>query len=674
MDVKEHEYADDPSRGHPDVRTNLPGTEYFFLGNGLIQAALQISAERRATPLGLLIMDPETLGPKRACLSLDSERGLAGTALTIISGRDRVAARHGRVLALRTEKEGIPAVEASWSAAGFRVTESFFCPDRTRPRLIRTVRVLNTSRAARGLRLETGVKAAILSRTVRVSPGEERSFSIEYSLAGRGRAMTARCAWSEQASPSPSAKAFWGGAAQIRFHHPLLDHLFAAARHQLPAVVAGSGKLDGSIWQYNLEWVRDQAFVGEALASLGFPGTARSIFARIFDRSVAEDGSPFDSSRRRSPDECEFDQNGVLLSTLDAYASWSGDEDFLRSRWTRIRRVAEFPLRPEFRHRPSGLLHNRREFWERHSAHGIEDGVELAHPLFLARGLGSAAGIARVLGKRREAERWLRAGWRLRRAAFENGPFGLIEGGRLIKRRLVSGDVQREIVPEPNDLPPIPVPLFQPGRHLLDPDTSTALPIALGFLPPRGGTAKRTLDDLETLWNQRWTGGGYGRYHVSSEPDSPGPWPFASLFVARALFEAENDQKVWRVLNWLGRVPGGKSGSWFEFYGPRPVPPCPQVGIIPWTWAEIVFLLIRHMLGVRPALDGLLLRPRLLAGIDRVDAELPMRGRVLKLEVERGGPKTRPACWIDGRRLSFSRRGIFWPHAAKAEVVKVVMK
>ena len=36
-------------------------------------------------------------------------------------------------------------------------------------------------------------------------------------------------------------------------------------------------------------------------------------------------------------------------------------------------------------------------------------------------------------------------------------------------------------------------------------------------------------------WNQAWTDGGYGRYHTSSEPDSPGPWPFASLFVARVM-------------------------------------------------------------------------------------------------------------------------------------------
>ena len=43
----------------------------------------------------------------------------------------------------------------------------------------------------------------------------------------------------------------------------------------------------------------------------------------------------------------------------------------------RITALAEYPLRPEFRHGPSGMLSGSREFWERHAAHGIEPGLEL---------------------------------------------------------------------------------------------------------------------------------------------------------------------------------------------------------------------------------------------------------------------------------------------------------
>lgn len=674
MNVQEHIYADDPRRGPFDVRTDSAGTEYGFMGNGLIQAAVQVSSHRRATPLGLLLMDPEVLGPKRASLSLDPERGLEATAVTIVSGGVRFGPPRRGVRIRRTEVEGVPGFEASWAAGPWRVTESFRCPDRTTPRLVRTIRVRNAAPGPRRLRVETGLPGKALIRSLRLGAGEERLLAVAYTLAGRSPRREARCAWTERTAASPSALRFWNAAARITFPHPLLDRLLAAARHQLPSVVARSGKVDGGIWQYNLEWVRDQALMAEALVSLGFASTGKTMLGRIFERSVAADGATFDSGRLRPPEESEFDQNGVLLSALDAYASWTGDLAFLRSWWPRIRALAEFPLRPAFRDAASGLLHNRREYWERHAAHGVRDGMELAHQLYVARGLGSAAGIARLLGRMNEAQRWLREGWRLRRAAFGGGRFGMIESGRLIKRRLTTGAVQRDISPGADSGLAAGVPLFEPGRHRLDPDTSTALPIALGLLPARGRIAARTLADLETLWNQRWTGGGYGRYHVSSEPDAPGPWPFASLFVARALFEAGDDRRVWRVLEWMGRVQGGRAGSWFEFYGPRPVPPCPQVGIIPWTWAEIVFLLVRHILGVRPGLDGLILRPRLPEGLDEAEAELPMRGRVLKLRLERADRGSRPACWANGRKRPWPAGGVFWPHAARVENIRIALK
>jgi len=40
MEVKEHFYADDPRCGPEDAWTTLPGVDYFFIGNGLIQAAV----------------------------------------------------------------------------------------------------------------------------------------------------------------------------------------------------------------------------------------------------------------------------------------------------------------------------------------------------------------------------------------------------------------------------------------------------------------------------------------------------------------------------------------------------------------------------------------------------------------------------------------------------------
>ena len=79
MEVREHFYAEDPSLGPVDGKTALEGVEYFFLGNGRIQAAVQVTAAAGATPVGLAVTDPERFGPKRAALTFDPEKGLAAT-------------------------------------------------------------------------------------------------------------------------------------------------------------------------------------------------------------------------------------------------------------------------------------------------------------------------------------------------------------------------------------------------------------------------------------------------------------------------------------------------------------------------------------------------------------------------------------------------------------------
>ena len=180
---------------------------------------------------------------------------------------------------------------------------------------------------------------------------------------------------------------------------------------------------------------------------------------------------------------------------------------------------------------------------------------------------------------------------------------------------------------------PDAAPLAAEGDHFLNPDTSAALPIALGFIAPDSPISRATLDNLELLWNQDWKGGGYERYHFASEPDSPGPWPFPSLFVARAYLETGDFAKVWRILHWMSTIPGAESGSWFEFYGPRIAPPFPQVGITPWTWAEMIVLLIHHVLGIRPEVDYLRIRPRFLPGLKRISGRLPVRNRDLVFDL-----------------------------------------
>jgi hypothetical protein len=98
--------------------------------------------------------------------------------------------------------------------------------------------------------------------------------------------------------------------------------------------------------------------------------------------------------------------------------------------------------------------------------------------------------------------------------------------------------------------------------------------------------------------------------------------------------EMGNFEKAWRVLKWLDGIPGSAAGSWFEFYGRRISPPAPQVGIIPWTWAEIITLLVYHVLGVRPEADGLWFSPRILSGLKKIQGTLPLRGGALNLDIK----------------------------------------
>ena len=660
----EHFYDDDPLRGHPDVRTRLCGVSYFFLGNGLIQAAVQFAPGGEGTPLGLLIMNPERLGKKRDALTMDPVRGLEATAISISAGAERPSARGapqpvGAGLASAQERtpltvqwtqhHGVPAVMARWFSGLFEVRERFYCPDRSTPRVAREVTVRGSAERAVEVRLRTGAGATSidLPRTIHAG-GETRSWFI-YTLGRDGKTLHVAAAARDPLEDD--ARRYWTQCSHASFGDALLDRWFNNSRWQLPSAMSRHGRIDGSIWQYTREWVRDQVFVALGMVMAGHREEAATMLRRLVREFVTADGATIDSSEVRAKDEVELDQNGVLLYGLHQYVNWTGDVSLVVSSWDRIVAVADFPLRPEFRHAPSGMLCNSREFWERHRIHGIEPGLELNHQLFVSMGLSSAAALARLLSRDGEAERWEQAAMALRHAMLADPVFALVDARGFIKRRRLDGSVQECTTALEDARLPSSVPLAGPGEHRLNPDTSSLLPIVFGYVDSSSSEAANTLAETERLWNQAWSDGGYGRYDVSSEPDSPGGWPFASLFVARAAVEAGQGERAWRVLRWLDSVPGAAAGSWFEFYGPRVAPPFPQVGIVPWTWAEMLFLLICHVLGVRPDEHNVRLRPRPLPGLERVTASLPIRSRWLHLEVRTSDRVEAPACWADGRSI-----------------------
>jgi len=259
----------------------------------------------------------------------------------------------------------------------------------------------------------------------------------------------------------------------------------------------------------------------------------------------------------------------------------------------------------------------------------------LAYQTYVIEGLNDAISLAAILDANDRADRWRVEAARMRNAMLSHASASLVHNGRLIKRRNVTGEVA-DLQPDfPGFAPDTPA--RTESHRRLCPDASVALPIALGVVDPHSELARGTLDDLEQLWNMRWSEGGYDRYHTSSQPDQPGPWPFATCFILRAQHDAGLFDRSRRSLEWLNTVQGGRTGAWFEEI-PVARSTTLTCGIVPWTSAEVALFVVRHWLGVRFEGDALLLRPALYPGSPPVTADLRFRHARLHVVVEGPGP------------------------------------
>jgi hypothetical protein len=654
VDVKEHSYEDDPAKGHPDVRTKLKDVSYFFLGNGHIQAAVQIAPSGEGTPMGLLIMNPEHLGKKREALTCDHDSGLENTMLTIISAPAAKTTGVGALEAGWLEDYEFPVVHILWQVDNFQIAEFFYCPDMSQPVIMREVRLKNIANHIVQARLKTGVLDKTIDEELSLDSGGIKKIFLRYTLNSSGKHVILDLV--PEAGVSRKALQYWKEKADASFGSPILDHYFKASRFQLPAVISKSGKVDGSIWQHNRERVRDQAMMAVGLTISGHHEIACRILDRLFEKFVTEKGDIIDSSEELGSDEVELDQNGALLFALKNYALWTDRQELIAKHWNKIAATAEFPLSDVFLHERSGLLANRKEYWGRRQNHGIVKGMELAHQLFAAIGLSAASTLASFVSRESEALRWKAEAERIKNAMLDDSQYGLIDSRGFIKRRSIDGIIQEIIKPLSRARLPEGVPLSSKGEHRLNPDATSVLPIAMDFIFPDSPLASLTLDSVEELWNQAWKDGGYGRYHASSELDSPGAWPFPSLFIARSYVETGDFDKMWRILQWLNKVPGALSGSWFEFYGHRSAPPFPQVGITPWTWAEMLILLIHHIIGIQPEVDHLRIRPKLIPGIEKIRASFPLRDSKIDIEIKSGRKKRSYGFRSNGKIIQSSEK------------------
>jgi hypothetical protein len=651
------------------------GREYFILRSGRAQMILQADSADLGPAFTFMLFDsenPRQSARKEQAFNFAPDAGFVSSALQVVLGGFPFTALGNRTETHWVNPGGIPAVEAVWWAGGIRVTERVSALEGDgiflRSILLEGANLVGEEAVALRLSLAPGklrregsillqdgegfqsclvalgnnpakadeTKGELEIGPVTVAPGAH--VKVETALlvkiparpAEETLAQAKSLAASSARKEEEQTKQAWAASSLVTTKDRTIQELYDKARFGLPGMIADDGSMDAGIFEYGGQWVRDSSNTVLGAIQAGMFEIARSTLEKMLARMITDEGATMIGSNFDQPDMEQFDQMGEFLCALKAYRDWTGDDSLLLEHRAKIISLVERPLQPRFRDE-TGMVHNRREFWERN----FDDGYELAYQTYVVLGLRDAAEMASALGAEAQADEWKKEADRILQAVLAHPTRALVQDGHLIKRRNLTGEVADLLPYWPGYRPDVP--LRCEKNHRLYPDTTMALPVALGLVKPRSPLALKTLDELEPLWNSRWSDGGYDRYNTSSQPDQPGPWPFATCFVLRAQHEAGLYDRSRRSLEWLNTVQGGRAGTWFEEISS--VRSQEMVcGLLPWTSGEIALFVIHHWLGVRFEGGRVVLRPNLYPDDPAVSADLRFRKGRLHLEIDGSGP------------------------------------
>jgi hypothetical protein len=616
-------------------------TDSFVLGDGSLTCVVELNRASGRGPYGILLGVPGRVARRESTLLWHPEHHLRRTLLTVVVDGARHSPDHESTSVEWDDDTG--GVVIRWSAGPARVEE------RIAVTAAHVDRIVTVDAAGSG---DIAIEAALYANPVLF----DEFTNGEQSLTASGHHELRLVCLSPSRPFERFITAYRGerdtpGALRAHFvyssdafHHPRRRAIVApradASRietqlrrslHGLRAAIGSDGRFNASLFQYEFEWGLDAAMAARAVCVAGDHELGGAILENILSRLSNDEGMIAEAGRFRGGELSELNGNGAVLDAAWRHVLWSRDEELVRRHWQRLVAIAEYPLRDEFQHE-CGMLRTRRDFWERSPWQGVGDGFELGHQVLCSVGLTAASQLATLIGDSARAARWREAGARIRTAMLEHPTHRLIEDGRFVRRRRIDGSVERALVADrtwrrDEYAPYVPTSYDETPRSC-EPDVTEVLPIIYGLVDARSDVALRTLDAIEGLWSP--TGiGGYARYDIASEPDSPGPWPFATAMVAAAELEAGLDERADRSINWLLDA-AGAGGSWLEYYGHRQTPPFPPTGIIVWGWAQYLILVIEHMLGVRIERGSLHSHARragighvLRIGTDRI--ELPLR-------------------------------------------------
>ena len=598
----------DSAEDDPDYMSSFQeGREYFFLRSG--KAKLIIQADKSGILPAFTYMLFDAGNPSQSAKKVNAINYIPGTnfehtALKVILGNIGFYALGHNSTARWTTRNNIPAVELSWWAGGIRIVETF-SPDEKSAGFNRMISLTNSDLAGNDSIRISCQEGYPESDLMPIKKGQTISVlmnvPIPSSLSG------------DVSVSSGSHK-----LSSISTSDSLIFTLYRNASFALPGMVAANGRMDAGVFEYGNQWVRDGSNVARGLICSGAFESARALLDYILSDLVSEEGITIIAGGIDEPDREQYDQMGVLMNSLKLYSDWTGDNSLLTTYSKKILTLIERPLNPAFRDN-SGMVHNRREFWER----TFSDAYELAYQTYMVQGLRDAASLSGILGVPEKADYWRKEADVFLNAMLHHPTLALVYNGAFIKRRNVTGEIaditygrQKAYMPD--------APVETEFSHLLNPDATYALPVIFKLVDPKSDLAKKSLDKLESIWNSRWYGGGYERYHSSSQLDQPGPWTFGTAYIARAQHDAGLLERSRRSLQWLNDVQGGNAGAWFEEI-PLTRSQIPTSGIVPWTSAEVTSFVMLHWLGMSVDGDYIIFKPNLYPGTSDILADIRFR-------------------------------------------------
>ena len=98
----------------------------------------------------------------------------------------------------------------------------------------------------------------------------------------------------------------------------------------------------------------------------------------------------------------------------------------------------------------------------------------------------------------------------------------------------------------------------------------------------------------------------------------------------------------------------------------------PPVGVVGWIWYEIIALFVQHVAGVRPGINRLVVRPRLLNGLNSLSSSHMIRGTKVEVRIAKGN---KSIALVDGKAMPFENGELVLHYSKKkSQLIEISLK